>query len=50
MGYNHIMVKFDFYSFVDFSGEKQTFEFCNFCDKDACITRKNVYAYLIMKE
>lgn len=29
-----------FIRFVDFSGEKQTFEFCNFCDKDACITRK----------
>lgn len=39
MGHNHIMNLY-FIRFLDFSGEKQTFEFCNFCDKDACITRK----------
>lgn len=39
-----------FIRFVDFSGEKQTFGLCNFCDKDACIPRRKFYAYLIMKE
>lgn len=31
-----------FIRFVDFCGEKQTFELCNFCVKDACITRKKI--------